>query len=288
LQLQSTVSITSTSKPFLKWPGGKRQLLSNIVPAVPSHFNGYFEPFLGGGALFFQLINRNHDLPAYISDINSDLVGCYMMIRDQVHELISILKYHKRRYLQNPSKYYYFVRDEFESVEKLERAARLIFLNKTCFNGLYRVNKSGKFNVPLGNYPDPDIVCEDNLLAVSHLLRNKNIKIKTCDFSKALFYAKKDDFIFLDPPYYPSCQSAKNTHYFRDTFDLGEHIRVLKEFKKLDSKGCKVMLCNSNTKTVRELFSEYSLTTTKINGLKVINSDGKGRSNHKQLIIKNY
>lgn len=205
-------------KPFLKWPGGKRQLLSQLEPIMPLEFDRYFEPFLGGGAILFHLLSRKSQLTATVSDVNPELINCYKIIKNNLDELIVELKSHQKKYMKNREQHYYKIRDEFESKDKIENTAKFIFLNKTCFNGLYRVNKSGKFNVPLGRYLSPNIVNEENLKIISKLLNRNKITFKVSDFFKSLESAKNKDFVFLDPPYFPSCKSVHSTHYWSEPF----------------------------------------------------------------------
>lgn len=276
----------AVSKPFIKWKGGKRRLLNTILSKITVDFTRYYEPFLGGGALFFFLLQNNDKISKYhLSDINNELIDSYITIRDNPRELVDCLTTHKKKYLNNRHKYYYFVRDNFVKEGMIEKSARLIFLNKTCFNGLYRVNKKGKFNVPIGNYPLPDIVQEDNILAISEKIQ-KNINLESCDFQKSLQKARKNDFIFLDPPYYPVSSSSTFTNYWSEPFNHNEHLRLYDEFKRLDKKGCHVLLTNSNTPQIKEIFSEYD--QIEITGTNSINCDGNNRDNHKQLIIRNY
>jgi DNA adenine methylase len=166
--------LSVTPKPFVKWAGGKRQLLPVISSHVPQEFERYFEPFLGGGAVFFQLISQNRTAKWFISDLNSDLIISYRIIRDKVKELVSALEIHAENYFTNPSVYYYKVRAS-KPKGHIDKASRLLFQNKTCFNGLYRVNCKGRFNVPLGKYVNPNIVNKENLFSVSKVLQSKEI-----------------------------------------------------------------------------------------------------------------
>ncbi|MGI0077379.1 MAG: DNA adenine methylase, partial [Nitrosopumilaceae archaeon] len=194
--------LSLTPKPFVKWAGGKRQLLPILSKYIPKKFDSYFEPFLGGGAVLFHLISENPKLMCFVSDLNSDLILSYVTIRDRVEELILALENHSKNYFKNPKQYYYKVR-ESSPKNQIDKVSRLIFLNKTCFNGLYRVNSKGEFNVPLGKYSNPNIVNKENLLAVSYAIQSKNITIKCQDFTKALEIAEENDFVYLDPPYQP-------------------------------------------------------------------------------------
>lgn len=278
---------TSVPKPFVKWAGGKRQLLPILSQHIPKNFDTYFEPFLGGGAVLFHLISQDSQLKCFVSDVNSTLILSYVTIRDKVDELIISLQKHSENYFKNSEKYYYQIRDS-NPKNQIEQVSRLIFLNKTCFNGLYRVNSKGKFNVPIGKYVNPNIVNEENLQILSHALQTKGISIKCEDFTAALKKAREDDFVYLDPPYQPVSSTANFTSYTNDNFDYKDQERLYTEFKKLDSKGCKIMLSNSKSEEVIELFSEYSDNIIEINTNRFINSNSKKRTGHTEILIKNY
>jgi len=287
LKQQYKQILSLTPKPFVKWAGGKRQLLPILSQHIPKKFDSYFEPFLGGGAVLFHLISENPKLTCFVSDLNSALILSYVTIRDRVEDLILSLENHSKNYFKNPKQYYYKVR-ESSPKNQIDKVSRLIFLNKTCFNGLYRVNSKGEFNVPLGKYSNPNIVNKENLLAVSHAIQSKNISIKCQDFTKALEIAQENDFVYLDPPYQPISHTAKFTSYTNDNFDYEDQERLFVEFEKLDSKGCRVMLSNSKSKEVLDLFSSYSNNIIEINSNRFINSDSKKRTGHSELLIKNY
>lgn len=274
-------------KPFVKWAGGKRQLIPILSQHMPKKFDTYFEPFVGGGAVLFYLITENPRMKCLISDLNSDLILSYVTIRDRVEELISALENHSENYFKNPKEYYYEIR-ESNPKNQIGKVSRLIFLNKTCFNGLYRVNSKGKFNVPLGKYTNPNITNKENLLIVNHVLRSKNISIKCQDFTKALESAQKNDFVYLDPPYQPVSQTSNFTSYTNDSFGYKDQKRLFLEFERLDSLGCKVMLSNSKSDEVISLFENYADKIIEIRANRSINSDSKKRVNHSELIIKNY
>ncbi len=254
---------------------------------IPKKFDSYFEPFLGGGAVLFHLISENPKLECFVSDLNSNLILSCVTIRDRVEELISALEIHSENYFKSPKEYYYEVR-ESNPKSQIEKVSRLIFLNKTCFNGLYRVNSKGKFNVPLGKYENPNIVNKENLVAVSHALHSKDISIKCQDFPKALEDAQKNDFIYLDPPYQPVSQTSNFTSYTNDSFGYEDQERLFLEFQRLDSKGCKVLLSNSKSDEVLDLFEDYSDKIIEISANRFINSNSKKRTGHSELLIKNY
>ena len=276
-----------TPKPFVKWAGGKRQLIPIITSHIPNKFERYFEPFLGGGAVFFHLISQNKKSKWLISDLNSDLVLSYITIRDNIKELISALEFHAKNYAKNSSTYYYKIREN-NPKSQVDKVSRLIFLNKTCFNGLYRVNSKGKFNVPLGKYINPNIVNKENLLAVSKTLQSKDIIIKCQDFEDALKSAGSDDFVYLDPPYQPVSTTASFTSYTDNNFDFTDQKRLFVKFKSLDKRGVKVLLSNSKSTEILELFREFKDGIIEINANRFINSVSQKRTGHTELLIKNY
>src|SRR3990172_9693937 len=199
--------ITVSPKPFVKWAGGKRQILPEIEKHLPENFSSYYEPFLGGGALLFRLLFGTKNLRGYVSDLNSDLILAYVTIRDKLEDLLESLEKHSDNYFVNSKTYYYSIR-ESNPKNQVEKVSRLLFLNRTCFNGLYRVNSKGKFNVPLGRYTNPNIINKENIFAVNQVLRSENISIKCRDFSSIINDVKKGDFIYFDPPYQPVSKTA--------------------------------------------------------------------------------
>lgn len=284
---QEYQQITSTiHKPFLKWAGGKRQLIPILQQHLPQTFDVYLEPFLGGGALLFYILSQNPNQKCIVSDLNSDLVLAYVTIRDKVEQVISELKVHEKNYMKNSKSYYYSIRDENPKTG-VGKTARLIFLNRTCFNGLYRVNSQGKFNVPLGRYTNPSIVNEDNLRAVSTVLGSKHIEIKCQDFTSILAKSKEDDFVYFDPPYQPVSETANFTSYTNKDFRINDLKRLANLCNELDEKGSKVLLSNSNTPAVKCLF-EKSWKRITIDANRAINSNSKKRTGHTELLIKNY
>ena len=276
----------SEPKPFVKWAGGKRQLMSELEKNFPTKFGTYLEPFLGGGAVMFDLLAKNYNLKCNISDLNSDLVLAYVTIRDRLEKLIESLENHSKNYHKDSTGYYYEVRNQ-EPKNQIEKVSRLLFLNKTCFNGLYRVNSKGKFNVPLGRYTNPNIVNKENLQAVSKTLQSGKIKISCRDFSSIIKDAKKGDFVYFDPPYQPVSDTANFTSYTHRDFTEDDLERLADLANQLNSKGCNVMLSNSNSKTVKKLFSSgWKIKEIKAN--RAINSNSQKRTGHKEIIIKNY
>ena len=278
--------VLSEPKPFVKWAGGKRQLMSELEKNFPTKFGTYLEPLLGGGAVMFDLLTKEHNLKCNVSDLNSDLVLSYVTIRDRLEKLIESLENHSKNYHKDSTGYYYEVRNQ-EPKNQIEKVSRLLFLNKTCFNGLYRVNSKGKFNVPLGRYTNPNIVNKENLQAVSKTLQSGKIKISCRDFSSIIKDAKKGDFVYFDPPYQPVSDTANFTSYTHRDFTEDDLERLADLANQLNSKGCSVMLSNSNSKTVKKLFSSgWKIKEIKAN--RAINSNSQKRTGHKEIIIKNY
>lgn len=278
---------TSQPRPFVKWAGGKRQLLSEIEKHLPEKFGSYFEPFLGGGALLFHLLYENQSLKGYVSDLNSDLVLAYVTIRDKLDDLIKSLQKHSDNYFSDSKSYYYSVRKS-NPKNQIEKVSRLLFLNKTCFNGLYRVNSKGKFNVPLGRYSNPNIVQEDNLRSVSQFLNKNKIIIKCQDFATTVGKVKKGDFIYFDPPYQPISKTANFTSYTNCNFDYNDLKRLAKVSNQMAKRGAMVLLSNSSSKQVFDLFSKNNWDIIEIEANRAINSDSNKRTGHTELLIKNY
>ena len=277
----------SEPKPFVKWVGGKRQLMQDLENNFPKQFATYHEPFLGGGAVMFNLLTKKPQLSCNVSDFNSDLILSYVTIRDKLEKLIESLENHSKNYHKNSTEYYYEVRKQ-EPKQQIEKVSRLLYLNKTCFNGLYRVNKKGQFNVPLGRYTNPNIVNKENLTAVSKILQSKKIKISCRDFEAVLGDAKKGDLVYFDPPYQPVSSTANFTSYTHRDFTEDDLERLAKLADKLHYKGCYVLLSNSNSKTVKDFFSKKYWKISSINVNRAINSNAQKRTGHKEIIIKNY
>lgn len=238
------------TKPLLKWAGGKSQLLTKILPLIPTQYGKFIEPFFGGGAVFFATVPEK----AIIADANPELVNLYIQIASNVEEVIEHLKQHK-----NDHDYFYEVRAlDRKRMTDTEAAARTIFLNKTCFNGLYRVNKKGHFNVPFGRYKNPTICDEENLRKASILLNKAEI---VCGDYKEILrsYAAPGDFIFLDPPYLPISQNSDFKRYTKEQFHEENHIELAEEVNRLHELGCYVILTNSNHPLAHNLYQEYDI-----------------------------
>jgi DNA adenine methylase len=269
-------------QPFLKWAGGKSQLLPQISKVFPRAFKRYFEPFLGGGAVFFYLRPDK----ATISDANIEIFKACTVIRDELDALLEELQWYQEQRISR--RFYERIRRlDPEKLPDDERAARFIFLNKTCYNGLYRVNKMGKFNVPFGKYSKmPTLFDKDNLIEIKKLLQK--VKIMFASYETPLQRADSNDFIYLDPPYSVEPDTTGFTTYTKDDFSVSDQRRLASKFKELDRRGCFVLLSNSDTKTVRELYSSYSATTMQITAGRMISCIGSQRTGYRELLIMNY
>lgn len=274
------VEIKAEIYPLVKWVGGKRQLMSDLLRNLPLHYNRYLEPFVGGGALFFTLQQEN----SYISDMNEELINLYQVVRDNVEELIKDLHTH-----ENNKDYYLKIRDldrldNYGNISAIKRASRFIYLNRTCFNGLYRVNSKGEFNVPFGKYKNPKLVDEVNLVNVSRLLQAT--EIKHADFKRVLDVAKVNDFVYFDPPYMPLNETSSFTSYTKDGFGIDKQIELKNVCDELHSKGVKFMLSNSDTQFIKDLYADYEINT--VYASRQVNSKASGRGKITEVLIKNY
>jgi DNA adenine methylase len=275
----------SITWPFLKWAGGKRRLARHLATLCPDRIERYVEPFLGSGALFFYLAQTRPSFQAALSDSNEELVNVYRCVRDRVNELLQALKEHERKYYRNREKHYYLVRDDFSAQDKVERAARMIFLNKTCYNGLYRVNRSGRFNVPHGTYIQPTIYNKDALFAASEILNREGISIRQANYSSATTGCRTGDLVYLDPPYLPITKTANFTEYTSDSFGYEDHIALAREFRRLVVMGCTVILSNSHSPTIKELYDGFSIHAVEVS--RSINCNAHGRMAQAELVITN-
>jgi len=265
--------------PFLKWAGGKGQLLEQMDPYFPENFETYFEPFLGGGAVFFHLRPDR----AILSDLNPELIHAFLVVRDDPEGLMAALDKHFP-HRKSPDYYYRIRRQNPSGLSATERAARTIFLNKTCYNGLYRVNAKGEFNVPFGRYKNPSLYDRDNILACSRALQGKIITVG--DYRDICKYAREGDFVYLDPPYQPLSTTANFTSYTKDAFGEADQKGLASVFRELDDRGCKVMLSNSATDFVKSLYQGYRIETLK--ATRAINSKPSGRGAIDEFLIMNY
>lgn len=267
--------------PFLKWAGGKSQLLSSYEEHFPKSIKRYFEPFTGGAAVFFQLRNKfGADFHAELSDMNQELINCYSVIRDDLESLLEDLHKH-----ENNEDYFYAIRAvSTGDLSDVERASRLIYLNKTCFNGLYRVNSKGKFNVPFGFYKNPATRNEPLLRSCSRALQNTDIAYRP--FEDILLRARKGDFVYFDPPYHPLNSTSNFTSYTKNSFSANDQIRLAETFSKLHERGCLVMLSNSDSEFVRDLYAEFHIET--VYAMRAINCKASGRGKISEVLVMNY
>ena len=262
--------------PVLKWAGGKGRLLAQLEPLLPEEINRYHEPFFGGGALYFRIQPGE----AFLSDLNDELVCVYTVVRDQPSALIAALK--KHRYEKN---HYYRVRaTDPETLSQVERAARTIYLNRTCFNGLYRVNRRGHFNVPMGRYANPQICQETKLLAASSVLSAATIEER--DYRKVLDAAQPGDFVYFDPPYHPISKTANFTSYTSQSFSEDDQAALADIFAELDKKGVRCMLSNSDTPFIRGLFDKFRTDT--VLAPRAISRKSSGRKPVNEVVVRNY
>jgi DNA adenine methylase len=265
------------ARPFLKWAGGKGQLLTQYLPYFQQNYTTYYEPFLGGGAVFFHLQPQQ----AVLADINPALVNVYCCVRDQVEPLIDLLQQHQT---QHSSDYYYQVRSNLPDAQ-LAQAARLLYLNKTCFNGLYRENAKGEFNVPIGRYKQPTICNPDLLRAAATALQFCQIAVRP--FDAVLETAKgEQDFVYFDPPYFPLSLTSSFTAYSRYAFGPNEQICLRDTFAQLTERGVKVMLSNSDCDFVRDLYQGFNIHPITASRSINVNPDRRGKIT--ELLITNY
>ena len=265
--------------PMLKWVGGKRQLLPDIVPMINKKAPLYVEPFIGGGAVLFNMQPKK----AIINDYNQELINVYITVRDNLEELLDELRIHEEN---NSSDYYYEIRaldraEEFAQMSNVEKAARIIYLNKTCYNGLYRVNMAGQFNSPYGKYKNPNIVNEAVLRAISNYFNTNEITILNGDYKEVLKDLEKEAFVYLDPPYMP-ISSSSFTGYTEGGFGYNSQVELKKECDKLNEKGIRFVQSNSDCEIIRELYKDY-----KIKAKRSINSVGNKRGEINEVLIYN-
>ncbi len=269
--------------PVVKWVGGKRQLLDDLSPLIPKRISSYCEPFLGGGAVLFKLQPNI----VYANDINSELIQMYEVVRDNVEELIIALGEHP-----NEEEHFYSVRDwdrdkvQFEQLTKVQRAARIIYLNKTCYNGLFRVNNAGEFNTPFGHYKNPNIVNATTLRAVSAYFQKAQLAFSSVDYAEVLANITKETFVYLDPPYDPVSDTANFTGYARGGFDRSEQIRLRQCCDELNRRRIKFMLSNSATDFIREQYAAYNITV--VRAKRAINSNATKRGQVDEVVVRNY
>jgi len=274
------LSVNYSVPTFVKWAGGKTQLLPKIADLLPGKFNRYFEPFLGSGAVFFYLEQKT-SCPAFLSDANAELIDTYEVVKRHPRELIRRLGALKARH--SKAQFYRLRGKNPKMLDRIDAAARFIYLNKTCYNGLYRVNSKGEFNVPLGSCAEPGIFNERDLLRASRLLQNAELQCVSFEITEKC--AKKGDFVYFDPPYHP-LNGNGFTGYTRNGFAEEEQTKLKRVFEKLDKRGCKLMLSNSDTAFVRSLYDDFEIRTVKAR--RAINCKGEKRGEINELIVVNY
>ncbi len=280
--MNETTALTVLPRPFLKWAGGKTQLISQYQPLFPPQFKNYYEPFLGGGAVFFYLFQEHSSgFNAVLSDVNEELINLYRCVQTDVEALIKALELHQ---VKHNCEYYYQVRAQ-KNHTLVKKAARIIYLNKTCFNGLYRENSKGEFNVPIGRYKNPTICNAELLRADSLALRSVILEVR--DFDKVLDEAKTDqDFVYFDPPYYPLSNTSQFTSYSRYNFNEKDQIRLRDVFAELANRGVKVMLSNSDCPFIRELYQKFRIH--EVSAARSINSKGAHRGKISEVVVTSY
>lgn len=303
MNLHKSVVPKEKIKPFLKWAGGKQQLLAEIQKFYPfenSSIDKYVEPFLGGGAVLFDILSKYNLKHVYVSDINLELIDTYITIRDNIEELIGYLLSYQEEFLvldnESRKNYYLAKREQFNNLKKLnnnrlEKASLMIFLNKTCFNGLFRVNKSGLFNVPMGVYKNPLICDINNLKIASKLLQN--VEIAHAKYSESIKYINENTFVYFDPPYRPIKNTSSFTSYTENAFNDSEQIELAKFINRASAMGAKILLSNSDPKNYNkddnffdDLYENYNIHRVKAN--RMINSKSSARGKITELLISNY
>lgn len=270
-------------KPVVKWAGGKRRLLSQILPRVPAEYSAYAEPFLGGGALLFALQPQK----AIANDINSELMNTYKVIRDQPNELIRDLQKH-----ENTAKYYYVLRNldrdkaVYSELTDVQKASRFLYLNHTCFNGLHRVNRAGEFNVPFGDYAHPNIIAEDSILAMAAYLRSGNIQLTDQDFTETCAVLPSGSFVYFDPPYDSDLDKICFTAYASSGFTRFDQERLKDCCDALTARGVHFLLSNAATDYIKDLYREYTVQT--IPAPRSISASSARRGYTDEVLIANY
>ncbi len=278
--------------PFLKWAGGKSQLLSQFDHYLPRSFRTYFEPFLGGGAVFFHLVARGRIRKAVISDLNEDLIDCYLTVKENYADLLRRLK-ELQTHVSDSEYYYQVARKRFNEIklrgregDRLEKSALLMYLNKTCFNGLYRVNRMGLFNVPWGRYKHPSLYDSRNLGEVRETLNQEGVKVLCQDYLMVRSEAKGGDFVYFDPPYEPLSNTANFTSYTSLNFSWADQEKLARLFHVLAAKKCYLML--SNSPEVRELYEGHGYRFESVKAGRAINSVATKRGPVDELLVMNY
>ena len=277
------------ARPYLKWAGGKSRLLDQFAPLYPRVFANYHEPFVGSAAVYFHLcgLKASGHLSglmrrARLTDSNPELINCYRVVRDEVDALIEWLADHRRKHSRE---HYYRVRSQLpEDLSPVESAARFIYLNKTCYNGLYRVNRQGQFNVPMGSYEHPRIFDADDLRQAARALQG--VEIAVADFRDVIQHAKRRDLVYFDPPYHPLTKTASFTSYTQNPFGPDQQRELAQVFRALDRKGCQVMLSNSWTPFILDLYQGFHCI--EVQAARAINSKASRRGKIREVVVLNY
>ncbi|HAL91608.1 MAG TPA: hypothetical protein DCM68_01110, partial [Verrucomicrobia bacterium] len=276
-------SVRVEPKPFLKWAGGKSSTLRQLEEYFPREITRFFEPFLGGGAVFFHLKHRFPLMKAFLRDSNKELINCYRIVRDRPVDLMLMLDYHAKAFKTKGATYFYEIRKQHDLADDLARAARTIFLNKTCFNGLWRVNARGEFNTPVGSNANPSLYDYENIRACSYALRDAQLEAE--DFRQVTSMARRGDFIYFDPPYLPISAYSDFKRYTADQFREADQVELSQVFRELDAKGCYVVLSNSDHPRTREIYSGFPISI--VSAPRFINCKPGGRGNVSELVITN-
>ena len=270
--------------PILKWVGGKRQLLDQIVPLIPEHTT-YYEPFVGGGAVLFHTQPKK----AVINDSNEELINIYTVIKEQPEELIRLLEHHKEN---NSQEYFYEIRsldrsrETYAGISPVERAARIIYLNKTCYNGLFRVNRAGEFNAPWGRYKNPNITNETTIRAISGYLNRARVTVLCGDYREALKGIRRGSFVYLDPPYMPLSSSSSFTGYTAEGFGPQQQIELKRQCDLLDKRGIRFLLSNSCCDFIEDLYRDYIVE--RVSAKRAINAKADKRGAIDEVLVRNY
>lgn len=279
-------SATIPAAPLLKWAGGKGQLLEQYRAFFPARVETYYEPFVGSAAVFFYLQAQGFARRYVLSDVNADLINVYHVVRDDLENLLVLLAKHQARH---SAEHFYAVRamdrdSRWKDTPAVVRAARMIYLNKTCYNGLWRVNSRGYFNAPMGRYKNPTILDEPRLRAASAALQCAEVVV--CDFKAAVQEAQTGDFVYFDPPYHPVSATANFTSYAKDDFGVEDQQALAQVFHDLHARGCQVMLSNSDTALIRDLYRDFRIET--VYARRLINSRAEKRGPITEVVVLNY
>lgn len=272
-------------RPILKWAGGKARLLPAILPLLPERIETYYEPFVGGAAVFFALASERRFRRAVLSDLNAELVDVYRGIKKDVEAVVRLLEQYRKKH---DADLYYRTRElQPQQLDLVERAARLIYLNKTGYNGLYRVNRAGQFNVPFGSYANPAICDAERLRATAVALRARGVKLEVCDFASVTERAQPGDAVYFDPPYAPRSTTANFTSYHSQAFGKAEHERLAATLEALTERGVRTVLSNSDTRFTRQLYDRRRYGVQKVLVARPINSKSSARGRVGELLIDN-